>query len=35
MVKAQTTRMTKPRSESVLSPDEVEEWLKFFEKPGR
>ena len=35
MVKAQTICMTKSKSESVLSPDEVEEWLKFFEKPGR
>lgn len=35
MVKAQTTRMKKSKSESVLSPDEVEEWLKFFEKRGR
>ncbi|HEY5269052.1 MAG TPA: NYN domain-containing protein [Anaerolineales bacterium] len=35
MVKAQTRRMTKSKSESVLSPDEVEEWLEFFEKRGR
>jgi predicted RNA-binding protein with PIN domain len=35
MVKAQTTRVTKSKNESVLSPDEVEEWLKFFEKQGR
>lgn len=35
MVKAQTMRMKKSKSESVLSPDEVEEWLKFFEKRGR
>ncbi len=35
MVKAQKTRMTKSKSESALSPDEVEEWLKFFEKRGK
>jgi len=35
MVKAQTRRMTRSEGESVLSPDEVEEWLKFFEKRGR
>jgi predicted RNA-binding protein with PIN domain len=35
MAKAQTMRTTKSKSESVLSPDEVEEWLKFFEKPGK
>ncbi len=35
MTKAQATSMTKPRSESVLSPNEVEEWLAFFEKRGR
>jgi len=35
MVKAQTVYKTKSKSESVLSPDEVEEWLKFFERRGR
>jgi len=35
MGKAQTRYMAKPKSESVLSPDEVEEWLKYFEKRGR
>ncbi|MCX6034952.1 MAG: NYN domain-containing protein [Chloroflexi bacterium] len=35
MGKAQTRYMAKSKSESVLSPDEVEEWLKYFEKRGR
>jgi predicted RNA-binding protein with PIN domain len=35
MVKEQTRRMTKSKNESALSPDEVEEWLEFFEKRGR
>jgi predicted RNA-binding protein with PIN domain len=35
MVKAQTRRIMKSKSESVLSPNEVEEWLEFFEKRGR
>jgi predicted RNA-binding protein with PIN domain len=35
MIKAQTTHSTKSTSESVLSPQEVDEWLKFFEKRGR
>jgi predicted RNA-binding protein with PIN domain len=32
---AQTRYMAKPKSELMLSPDEVEEWLKFFENRGR
>ena len=35
MVKGQTRRMTRSEGESALSPDEVEEWLKFFEMRGR
>jgi predicted RNA-binding protein with PIN domain len=35
MARAEMIHMTKPTSESVLSPEEVEEWLKFFEKRGR
>jgi uncharacterized protein len=35
VVKARTTRLTKTENGSALSPDEVEEWLKFFEKWGR
>ena len=35
MSKAQVTQTKMPKSESVLSPDEVDEWLKFFEKRGR
>ena len=35
MVKARTTPTAKTGSESPLSPGEVEEWLKFFEKRGR
>jgi predicted RNA-binding protein with PIN domain len=35
MVKAQTKRMTKSKGESELNPEEVEEWLKFFESRGR
>jgi predicted RNA-binding protein with PIN domain len=35
VVKAQTKRMTKSKGESGLNPEEVEEWLKFFESRGR
>jgi len=35
MIKAQATRMAKSKSESVLSPEDVEEWLTLFEKRGR
>jgi hypothetical protein len=35
MIKTQTTHVTKSKSESVLSPDEVEEWLNFFKIRGR
>ena len=35
MIKAQTVPMRVSKGESVLSPDEVDEWLKFFEKRGR
>ena len=35
MIKAQMTHTAKPKGESVLGPDEVNEWLKFFEKRGR
>ena len=35
MVKAPSRGLTKSKSDSVLSPDEVEEWLVFFEKRGR
>jgi predicted RNA-binding protein with PIN domain len=35
MTKAQTTRMAKSKGEYVLSPEDVEEWLKIFEKRGR
>jgi predicted RNA-binding protein with PIN domain len=35
MVKAGTINKLKSKTESVLSPEEVEEWLKFFEKRGR
>jgi predicted RNA-binding protein with PIN domain len=35
MAKAQARRLTKSEGESGLSPDEVEEWLTFFEKRGR
>jgi predicted RNA-binding protein with PIN domain len=32
MIKAQKTNTTKSKVESVLSPNEVNEWLEFFEK---
>jgi predicted RNA-binding protein with PIN domain len=35
VVKIRTTHMTKAENGSALSPDEVEEWLKFFEERGR
>jgi len=35
MLKAQTTNMTKSDNESALSPDQVDEWLRLFEKRGR
>ena len=35
MIKAQTVSTRVSKGESVLSPDEVDEWLKFFEKRGR
>jgi len=35
VVKAQTRGMTKSKGDSRLSPDEVEDWLKFFESRGR
>lgn len=34
MAKAQTRSTLKPGDESALSPNEVEEWLEFFEKRG-
>jgi predicted RNA-binding protein with PIN domain len=34
MGKAQTSQIAKSKDESVLSPGEVDEWLKFFEKRG-
>ncbi len=35
MIKTQTIHMTTSKSESVLSPDEVEEWLNFFKMRGK
>jgi len=35
MDKAQIIGKTKSKSESALSPEDVEEWLAFFEKRGR
>jgi predicted RNA-binding protein with PIN domain len=35
MAGVQSKRPTKPKGESGLSPEEVEEWLTFFEKRGR
>jgi predicted RNA-binding protein with PIN domain len=34
MGRAQTSQIAKSKDESVLSPGEVDEWLKFFEKRG-
>jgi uncharacterized protein len=35
MTKTRTIQMSKSKSESVLSPNEVEEWLNFFKMRGR
>ena len=35
MSKAQTRRMPKSKGDALLSPDEVEEWMTFFENRGR
>jgi len=35
MNKAQTKHLVKSKDESMPSPEEVEEWLKFFSRPGK
>jgi predicted RNA-binding protein with PIN domain len=35
MLKAKIGSLTKSRSESTMTPDQVQDWLEFFEKRGR